>query len=117
MGMNLKCPKHPTEEVIGFCFKCKKPVCRFCGRIVADPNRDFLKGIKVKELIKSLKLDKSSYICVDCDRLKLSISVGSIIGFISGLGLFFTGLFIEFMPLVIVGAFVFIGSIYSIITE
>ena len=114
-GEDTTCPMHPDEPVIGFCYRCKRPVCRLCGRPV-NYSEELLKGVKVKNMIVSMGYDKMAYVCEKCDKTRLSFSLDNIVALISGFAIFFLGLLIEFMPLAVVGAFVFLGAIYGIVT-
>ncbi|MHA1409694.1 MAG: B-box zinc finger protein [Candidatus Odinarchaeia archaeon] len=115
MSSGMRCPYHPDEECIGFCSKCGRPVCRLCSSVVRDVDTGFFQRIRVKDMLRDRGLDKTEYICDECNKLRFKFSITDIIAISSGLLLFFIGLFIEFMPLVIIGALVFIGGLYGLL--
>jgi hypothetical protein len=115
MGEQTKCPKHPGEEAIGFCHKCGRPVCGFCGNLISEFDKEEYYHIRVRDMLKNLGLNRKEYVCDDCYKIRFKITVYDIIGIVSGLILFFIGLFIEFLPLSLIGAIIFIGYLYDIL--
>lgn len=115
MMEEMTCPYHPDRPVVGFCSKCRRPVCRTCGIRVLDRELDYLSSIKIRGLLESRGLVKPVYICTECNKLKSSLSARNFLYLGSGIAAFLIGLFIEFLPLVVIGAIILISAIYSLI--
>ncbi len=116
------CPYHPSNLIIGYCYRCKRPVCRVCGVRVDDKylfgERAHLSNYKrVNGLLKSTGVKTNLYVCKDCLNIKPRFSIRNLIYAISGLSVFLIGLFFELLFLAFIGVIVLVIGLYNLIAS
>ncbi|MEM2109777.1 MAG: B-box zinc finger protein [Candidatus Odinarchaeota archaeon] len=121
MRSETTCPYHPSKLIIGYCSRCGRPVCELCSvRVDDDVNGglSFSQRYKrVKELLNSMSVETSRYLCRNCYRIKPRFSLQNLIYLGSGALTFLLGLFFEFIFLALIGAIVLIIGVYNIVAS
>ncbi|WEU40650.1 MAG: hypothetical protein OdinLCB4_001590 [Candidatus Odinarchaeum yellowstonii] len=116
------CPYHPGNLIIGYCYRCKRPVCKLCG--VKIDEKELLRERfhlaryqRVEELLKAVGVKTNLYICKECLKTKPGSLTRNLIYIGSGVSVFLLGLFFELLFLALIGGIVLIVGLYDLIAS
>lgn len=116
------CPYHPDNLIIGYCYRCKRPVCKVCGVKIDesqlfDEKFNLTRYKRVEELLKTVGVKPNLYICRECSKIKPRSLIQNLIYISAGLSVFLIGLFFEFLFLALIGGIVLIVGLYNLIAS
>ncbi len=115
------CPYHPNKLILGYCYRCKRPVCQLCGmkvdeKYLLDEKFPMSRYKIVKESLKTASIRTNLYLCKECLNLKPRFSIYNLVYTISGVSVFLIGLFFELLFLAFIGAIVLIVGLYNLLS-